>query len=105
MYDLDGSEDNGWPDARRPPLEAFHVESVVDHHSGAVTIGSVRHPGHAWCTLLSSAQDTEEATLWPTLGGAYLRALADVLGAELRESIHDEIWQALQRPQAVDEGK
>lgn len=70
----------GWPDGRPPPLDAFHVERIVDPFTLAEVVGMVRHASHPWRARCPS--DDDDAG-WQAIGHAYLEALAGLPGLEL----------------------
>jgi hypothetical protein len=85
-------------DTSPPPIEAFHIERIVDPFTLKETIGMVRHPGHSFGALppRRRADDAQ----WQAIGVAYLSALSAALRVAPGDPqwLHQGVWEALQKP-------
>ena len=68
----------GW-EAAEPPREGLRIEWVIDRFSGERAIGSISHPGRAWCAPLG---DPFERGQREEVGWLYLAAVAKAAGLD-----------------------
>ncbi|RZL37441.1 MAG: hypothetical protein EOP35_08665 [Rubrivivax sp.] len=78
-----------------PPVEAFHIEWIVDPFTGNEVIGMVRHPRRPWRNALPKALAEMQDEHWFALGCAYLTALQTALRPATGEWIDEEILRLL----------
>jgi hypothetical protein len=84
--------------AAPPPLDAFHVEWVIDPFTLTKTIGMVRHPGRPAVFDVRPQDQPIDDAFAQQIGRAYLEALANTLGYQPGnpEWIDANVWKALE---------
>ena len=86
------------------PVEALHIETVIDPFTGQPAIGAVRHPGHAYTEHLPPGALLDHQV--HALGMRYLDAVAHALAGHrarqpgLAPWVHEDILDRLRQPQA-----
>jgi hypothetical protein len=90
-----------------PPVEAIHVERVVDPFTQVEAIGMVRHPGRPFCAPAPSPADRNDPDggSWRKIGFDYLKALGKALNLAPGHPqwLHPKVLRALDPSQKMGE--